>query len=261
MDPCDLKLGALGYGRILHIEPRFNHLGALHVGEGVGFCVKPQRLLSAHSADPQRDAELLLRLFEDNGKKGANRMSQNKCVLGAKVILFKGAAAVAIISLVNIAFAADSGILYAPLPNKSIPVDVKTVECDARLGVSLHAVDPQNAKITGEKSALYAKSFRPTDRLVIELSEDEIFVHLRAFFKAGQFSRGRASPMRVSFSDNEALIANNEYKISNGYASVTVNLNRTTGVGTWIISETNDISASHFPNVESYYLECKPLIN
>jgi hypothetical protein len=108
---------------------------------------------------------------------------------------------------------------------------------------------------TGVKTGLYATAYRSTDRLILEIVGQELYMHRRDEFEAGKSKR--RIPLTVAENGATNLVAVDQGRIPGGTMVAVIMLNRVTGIGIWTQAESLYlISSPNYPRAEIIYLTC-----
>jgi hypothetical protein len=160
---------------------------------------------------------------------------------------------------ISSASAAEEKAISVPAPNtETIKRATPVIYCDAILGAVLQATARAEPKV-----ALAATiDNREADRLVIEVSDQTLYVHQRDAYEKGALHWGRMWPLDiVKGSAQNGIVA---FGYGSAPKSSTVSffsLNRTTGVGLWTLSKdtaraAEGPQAKDYPTSTAMYLTC-----
>jgi len=154
---------------------------------------------------------------------------------------------------------AEEKTIAVPAPNSEIKEwATAVIYCDAILGAVLQASEKDQPSGTLTASV----NSRRTDRLVIELSDQTLYIHHRSDYEKGELQWGRIHPLDVV----KGTLRNGI--VAFGYGSGPKNsgvsffsLNRATGVGLWTISfdtawHTDTPRSKDYATSTAMYLSC-----
>lgn len=141
-----------------------------------------------------------------------------------------------------------------PFPQGHVDPRASVLYCDSVADTELMAASPDSAYVQSEAgpAALSAIARRGTDRVVVELDKEQLYLFSRADFEKGNVSRD--FPMDIIENTTGDLVANANAPVS--HRGVTVfTLDRRSGVATWTTIDSK-FPMLNGPRVESMYLVC-----
>ena len=160
---------------------------------------------------------------------------------------------------VSVESAAEEKTITIPAPNSEIMKWATAVfYCDAILGAVLQASEKDQPQGTLTASI----DTKQTDRLVIEVSDQTLYIHHRDDYEKGELHWGRMWPLDIAKgSAKNGIIA---FGYGSALKSSTVSffsLNQATGVGLWTISKdtawaAEGPQAKDYPASSAIYLSC-----
>lgn len=124
--------------------------------------------------------------------------------------------------------------------------------CSATLGAYMYA---READVKQVRRGLYANVSHPTDRVIIEISGEKVFLFRKDEFEGG-LSR-KDAPMEIIHDTETDLVAIDVGDNVKGKVIDVVTLNRKTGLGSWSNVRSIDGFTGN-PNMQAYYLSCGP---
>lgn len=151
---------------------------------------------------------------------------------------------------------ADEKFVEIPFPPITIAGTAKRLYCDALIGTTLRGRTTNYPLVKSGmvKSGLTAKADKATDRVVIEIERDNLFLFERAEFENGKATRDFPAKYIQNTEDNvfAMTIGTNKTK---GAGIVTVDLK--TGIATWTTIYGRG-PVSDVPAIVTMYLRCGP---
>jgi len=155
--------------------------------------------------------------------------------------------------------AAEEKTISIPAPNTEIMKwATAIVYCDAILGAVLQATERDKPKGILQASI----DTKQTDRLVIEISDQTLYVHHREDYEKGELHYGRMWPLAVAKGSAKNGIVAFGYGSAPKSSTVSFfSLNRATGIGLWTISKdtvwaAEGPQAKDYPASTAFYLSC-----
>ena len=149
---------------------------------------------------------------------------------------------------------AEGKLVSVPFPQGHVDPHTSILYCDSAADTELMAASPDSAYVQSQAgpAALRAIARRGTDRVVVELDKDQLYLFPRADFEKGNASKD--FPMEIIANTAGNLVAKTVDPVS--ARSVTVlTLDRERGLGTWTIVDSK-FPMLNGPRVESMYLVC-----
>lgn len=141
-----------------------------------------------------------------------------------------------------------------PFPHGHVDPHASVLYCDSVADTELMAASPDSAYVQSQAgpAALNAIARRGTDRVVVELDKEKLYLYSRADFEKGTVSRD--FPLDIIENTAGNLVAKANVPVS--ARGVTVfTLDRSSGLGTWTIVDSK-FPMMNGPRVESMYLLC-----
>ncbi len=155
--------------------------------------------------------------------------------------------------------AEEKTIAFPAPPNAEIGKGTALIYCDAILGTILQSAEKDHSKSATPERTLKAAIDKPKDRLVIEISDQTLYVHHREEFEKGMMY-GHMCPYEiVKSSTKQEIIASGHCFGTKATIVAVFSLNRATGVGLWTLSRDSYLPGSlslDSPSSTAMYLSC-----
>lgn len=150
--------------------------------------------------------------------------------------------------------AAEEKALVAAFPKSNIPFTAGTLFCNATLGTVLEGRSEDYALVAAgvTKPGIFAKAFEATDRVVVEIFEDKIYMFRRDEFESGKSSRD--FPLAIIENSATNLVAIATGLVPPKGATI-LTLNRKTGIASWTSTMSVGLLTDS-PRIEAIYLTC-----